>query len=131
MKIEHIAIWTKNLEKLKDFYVRYFNAIPNKKYISYNSIGFESYFLSFQDGTRLELMYHPDLAVIENNTKIFTGFAHIAFALKSKEDVNIILNKMKNENVKIISSPRITGDGYYEASIVDFDGNIIEIIAEK
>lgn len=132
MRIEHIAIWTTQLEELKNFYVNYFGASSGEKYISINQKGFESYFLTFDDNTRIELMYHPDLLQNKNNNEInFTGFAHIAFVLKSKEDVDLLIKKMEKDNIKIISYPRTTGDGYYEACILDLDENKVEITAEK
>ncbi len=98
MKLEHIAIWTKQLEKLKYFYIKYFGASCNEKYISKNSIGFKSYFLSFEDKTRIELMFHPNLRGNKSyELKNFCGFAHIAFALKSKADVNLLIKKNEEQ----------------------------------
>ena len=127
MLIEHVAIWSTNIENSKDFYIKYFGAISNKKYISKNNIGFESYFLSFEDGSRLEIMQHPNITQKNNSDMI--GFAHIAFILKSKEEVDLLCKKFEEDNIQIISYPRITGDGYYEACILDLYGNKIEIVA--
>lgn len=129
MFIEHVAIWSSNIENSKDFYTKYFGAISNEKYISKNNIGFESYFLKFQNSSRLEIMQHPDIKQNINADKI--GFTHIAFALKSKEDVDSLCKKFEEDKIKIISYPRITGDGYYEACILDIDGNKIEITTKN
>jgi lactoylglutathione lyase len=81
MRIEHIALWTKDLEKLKDFYIRYFNASSNEKYT--NPVKkFESYFLTFEGGARLEIMRRPDIEE-QDGDKTYVGYAHIAFAVGS------------------------------------------------
>jgi lactoylglutathione lyase len=122
MKIEHIAIWTKNLEVMKDFYCQYFNGKANNKYI--NKIKqFESYFISFDTGCRIEIMTKSEL---EDKLSIMTGFAHLAFSVGSKEEVDSLTALLEDQGYKT-SLPRITGDGYYESNIEDPDGNIIEI----
>ena len=125
MKIEHIAIWTNQLEELKNFYIKYFNATSNEKYISKNTVGFESYFLSFDDGARLELMRQPN--ILQKNNDNTVGLTHIAFAVGSKEELDTLFSQMQKDGIKIASFPRITGDGYYEACVFDPDGNRVEI----
>ncbi|WP_331619354.1 VOC family protein [Vallitalea guaymasensis] len=127
MKIEHVAIWTNNLEKLKDFYVNYFEGNCGTKYINPKK-GFESYFIKFEDGCRLELMQMS--SIVSNTTDInqqYTGISHIAFSVGSKTKVDEITKKLEIEGFNVLSQPRTTGDGYYESCITDPDGNRIEI----
>ena len=127
MRIEHIAMYVNDLEKTKEFFVKYFNAISNEGY--HNKItDFRSYFLSFDDGVRLEIMNKPHMLDDEKGLNR-TGFIHIAFSLGSKEAVDILTERMKNDGYNVISGPRITGDGYYESCIIGIEGNQIEITA--
>lgn len=124
MRIEHIALYTNRLEELKEFYTHYFNGKSNNKYI--NSLkGFESYFITFESGARLELMRQRGIA--ERNATLFTGLIHLAFSVGSKEKVDELTQRLEREGFKKISGPRVTGDGYYESCILDPDGNIVEI----
>ena len=125
MHIEHIAMYVNNLEKAKDFFVKYFNAKSNDGYHN-KTTGFRSYFLSFDDGARLEIMNKPQMSDVEKELAR-TGFIHIAFSLGSKEAVDELTGRMKNDGYKVISGPRTTGDGYYESCIVGIEGNQIEI----
>jgi len=130
MKLEHVAIWTHHLERLKDFYTLYFGAVPNDKYVSENelNIGFESYFLSFTTGARLELMKLSRVPQGDNaNGYESTGFTHIAFSVKKPNELNALFNRLKNDRVDIVAEPHMTGDGYYEACVLDPDGNRVEI----
>ena len=104
----------------------YFNATPNEGYHNKTS-DFRSYFLSFDDGTRLEIMNKPKMEDAEK-TSTRTGYIHIAFSLGSKEAVDELTAKMKNDGYEVISGPRTTGDGYYESWIIGIEGNQIEII---
>ena len=127
MKIEHIAIWTKDLERLKDFYVTYFNAQANEKYINPTK-GFESYFLRFSIGARLELMFLPNVTISNKGTsENLVGLTHLAFSAGSKDRVDRLTQKLQAADYPIVSAPRTTGDGYYESVILDPDGNQIEI----
>lgn len=125
MIIEHIAMYVNDLEKAKDFFVKYFNARSNNIYHN-NITDFSSYFLSFDNGARLELMAHPEMQNIENPARR-TGFVHIAFSVGSKDRVDELTKTIENDGYKVLSYPRTTGDGYYESCIVDFEGNQIEI----
>lgn len=128
-KIDHIAIWSKDIERLKIFYQKYFNCISNKKYTNKQK-QFESYFLKFANGVRLELMQMPEIPENKNNPiQQYIGIIHIALNVNGKENVNKITEGLKNDGYTIISQPRLTGDGYYESCILDPDGNRIEIIA--
>ena len=124
MKIEHVAMYVINLEMAKDFFLKYLDGVSNDIYYN-ETTGFRSYFISFEDGARLELMNKPLLDDNKSNNNI--GYAHIAFSLGSKEKVDELTLKLKQDGYKIISGPRITGDGYYESSIVAIEGNRIEL----
>ncbi|GMQ56137.1 VOC family protein [Vallitalea sediminicola] len=127
MKIEHIAIWTHNLEDLKDFYINYFDGICGEKYIN-SKKRFQSYFIEFEDGSRLELMQMDSIVSnITDISKQYTGINHIAFSVGSKTKVDELTNKLEIDGFNIINLPRTTGDGYYESCFTDIDGNRIEI----
>lgn len=125
MRIEHIAMYVNDLETTKDFFVKYFNATSNEGYHN-KSTDFRSYFLSFDDGSRLEIMKKPQMEDAEK-TLTRTGYVHIAFSLGSKEAVDELTEKMENEGYNVISGPRTTGDGYYESCIIGIEGNLIEL----
>ncbi len=125
MRIEHIAMYVNDLDAVRDFFIRYFNAKSNDGYHN-KTTDFRSYFLSFDDGARLEIMKKP---VMEDCQKTLsrTGYVHIAFSLGSKDAVNALTEKMKHDGYDVISGPRTTGDGYYESCIIGIEGNQIEI----
>ena len=125
MKIEHIAMYVKNLYSVKEFFEKYFEAKPNTGYYNEN-IGFKSYFLTFDNGTRLEIMNTPGTRDLEK-TLVQTGYIHIAFSVGSKEKVDQLTFQLKKDGYDVISGPRTTGDGYYESCIVGIEGNQIEI----
>lgn len=125
MRVEHIAMYVTDLEKVKDFFVNYFNAVPNEGYHN-KTTNFRSYFLSFDDGARIELMNHPDMQDSEKEIRR-TGFIHIAFSVGSREKVDELTQRLKADGYKVLSGPRTTGDGYYESCIVGIENNQIEI----
>lgn len=127
MKIEHVAFWVKDLENMKTFYETYFDAISNEKYVN-PAKKFESYFLSFDNGTRLEIMSRPDIKEANNHHESEKfGMIHLAFSTGSKEKVDFLTEKLRNDGFKIVGEPRTTGDGYYESVILDPENNLIEI----
>jgi lactoylglutathione lyase len=129
MHIEHIAIWTKDLENLKDFYLKYFNASANELYNNPKK-GFNSYFLSFEKGCRLELMQMPNIPDSKDDIyEQFTGLIHFAISVGSKEKVDVLTETLRKDGFEIIGEPRTTGDGYYESVVLDPDKNRIEIVA--
>ena len=125
MRIEHIAMYVNDLEAAKDFFVKYFGAVSNEGYHN-KTTDFRSYFLAFDDGARLELMKKPQMDDAEK-TLNRTGYIHIAFSLGSKEAVDELTERLKNDGYQVISGSRTTGDGYYESCIVGIEGNQIEI----
>lgn len=125
MKIEHIALYVNDLEQAKDFFVKYFCAVSNDGY--HNPLtDFRSYFLTFEDGSRLEIMTKPELTDSGDLLNRF-GYAHLAFSLGSRKEVDSLTAQMNADGYQVISGPRTTGDGYYESCILGFEGNIIEL----
>lgn len=125
MKIEHIAMYVQDLEKTRDFFVKYFAAKSNAMYHNPNT-DFKSYFLSFDDGARLEIMQKSGVeAQTENQMR--TGFIHMAISVGSKEQVDKLTETLKQDGYMVTNGPRTTGDGYYESCVVAVEGNLIEI----
>ncbi|EIA20049.1 VOC family protein [Listeria fleischmannii] len=124
MRIEHIAIWVKDLEKMLQFYEDYFDASASEKYINEKK-GFASYFLTMNSECRIELMTRTDIFSRIQGEQF--GYAHIAISLGSKEKVDQFTEIFRNDHFEIIGEPRITGDGYYESVILDPEGNRIEL----
>ena len=125
MVIEHIAMYVNDLEAARDFFVRYFGGSSNSGYHN-EKTGFRSYFISFDDGSRLEIMNRPEMDDMRKSAAR-TGYVHIAFSLGSTEKVDELTEKLSNDGYEVISGPRTTGDGYYESCISAFEGNIIEL----
>lgn len=126
MKIDHIAIWAEDIELLRRFYMTYFNMSCNDKYVNPQK-GFSSYFLSFEDGeARIEIMNIPgkDAPASRGDLK---GLAHFSISVGSKENVDNMARRFKENGITILSNPRTTGDGYYECAVADPEGNYIEI----
>lgn len=129
MRIDHLAIWSYNLEGLRNFYMHYFDASSNEVYHNH-SREFRSYFLTFNGGCRIELMEMPNIPKSKDNPlKQFTGLIHFAIKIGSKKKVNELTETLKNDGFKIIGEPRTTGDGCYESVFLDPDGNRVEIMA--
>ena len=128
MKIEHIAIYAEDIEKLRDFYTRYFGLTCGSKYENKLKM-FTSYFLYFGEGkTRIEIMNIPVLPQgSEANRSL--GLAHFAISVGSKEKVNELTEQLRADGYTIVSEPRTTGDGYYESAVADPEGNYVEITA--
>jgi lactoylglutathione lyase len=134
MKLEHIAIWTHQLEALKDFYVRYFDAVPNQKYISDKGERgvLNTYFLSFDGGARIEIMTLPVIPESDNRGgHESTGLTHLALAVATNGELDALYERLKSDDVPIVGAPRTTGDGYYECCVLDPDGNRVEVTVEK
>lgn len=129
MRIEHVAVWTHHLERLRAFYETYFDASAGPKYLN-EATEFESYFLEFASGARLELMSKPQIPPTANDAmKQFTGIVHIAFSTRSQERVVALTRRLDEDGYAVVDGPRRTGDGYYESVVLDPDGNRIEITA--
>ena len=125
MKIEHIALYVNDLEAARDFFVIYLDGKSNDGYYNPRT-GFRSHFISFDDGSRLELMNKPEMVDQEKNPNR-TGYAHVAFSVGSKEKVDELTVRLEAAGYEVSSGPRTTGDGYYESCIVAVEGNQIEL----
>lgn len=125
MKIEHIAVYTVNLERECEFFEKYFGAKRGEKYHNLKT-GLQTYFLTFAGGARLELMTRAE-CINSPREKYAAGFAHIAISVGGRTEVEQLTARLESDGFEIISPPRITGDGYFESVISDFEGNIIEI----
>lgn len=125
MKLEHSAMYVNDLEQMKTFYQTYFDAVPNDKYHNPKT-GLETYFLSFKGDSRLELMTRPEK--VELDKPLYrTGLTHLAFSTGSKDAVDELTQRLKDDGFQVISGPRTTGDGYYESCVLDPENNQIEI----
>ncbi len=125
MRIDHIAMYVKELEAARDFFVKYLGGKPNDGYHN-KKTDFRSYFISFDDGARIEIMNKPGLADPPKELNR-TGYIHIAFSVGSKSKVDELTTKLRDEGYEVSSGPRTTGDGYYESCIIGFEGNQIEL----
>ncbi len=129
MRIEHVAIWTRDLEGMRNFYSHYFDAASGSCYYNHSK-EFRSYFLSFGSDCRLELMEMPTVNNSKNDyRKHFTGMAHFAIKVGSRERVDQLTSRLAEDGFEIISQGRMTGDGYYESAVYDPEKNRIEIMA--
>lgn len=127
MKVEHISLYVEDLEKMKEFYVHFFDATSNQKYHNPRT-GLQTYFLSFDDGARLEIMQRPDTSPKASGEHPL-GYAHIAFRLGSPEKVDKLTQTLQQHGCPLLNGPRTTGDGYYESVLTDPEGNLIELVA--
>ncbi|MDD2523118.1 MAG: VOC family protein [Anaerolineaceae bacterium] len=127
MKLEHVALYVQDLERMKEFYVRHFAATPHHKYHNPQT-GLQTYFLSFNDGARLELMQRPGMSPKAAGEHPL-GYVHIAFKLGTPEKVDQLTAKLQESGCPLINGPRLTGDGYYESVLTDPEGNLIELVA--
>jgi lactoylglutathione lyase len=126
MKIAHVALWVNDLERMVDFYCRFFNGTPGKIY--HNPVkNFESCFVSFESGISLELMHKTNQILSSLTEETVTGFHHLAFSVGTREGVDQLTLILSAEGYKVKSNPRVTGDGYYESVVSDPEGNTIEI----
>jgi lactoylglutathione lyase len=129
MRIEHVAIWTTDLGRCKQFYTTYFRATAGANYVN-PAKGFESCFLSFDGGARLEAMTTTTLSLAQvppGAQRI--GLTHLAISVGSERDVDELTKRLRSDGITIVDDPRRTGDGYYESVVIDPDGNRIEICA--
>ena len=127
MRIEHVAIWTRDLQPLKEFYCRWFKAAAGAGYRN-EARGFESCFLTFPSGARLELMRSKSMSGQQSEGEVVAaGYAHIAFSVGSKERVDALTEQIRLAGHPVTDGPRLTGDGYYESVVLDPDGNRVEI----
>ena len=126
MKIDHVALFCRDLEAMRQFFLDYFEAVSNEQYHNPRT-GLRTYILSFPNGgARLEVMQPPD--TIEADPSMpHIGFIHVSFAVGSKEAVDAKTVELRDAGYQVISGPRTTGDGYYESCILGPEGIQIEI----
>ena len=124
MKIEHIAIWVKDIDEVCEFYRKYFGGTVHPLYHNPTK-QFTSRFITFDDGARLEIMNKPGMFHVEQSQQL--GYTHLSFSVGSKEAVNRLTRQMSNDGIVVVGQPRTTGDGYYESVVLDPEGNRIEI----
>jgi lactoylglutathione lyase len=128
MHIDHIAIWTCDLENLREFYSKYFGCKASAKY--HNPLtNFSSYFLSFESGARIEIMQRSGIPDWPKEQR--TGLAHFAILVGTTEEVDLLTSRLEKDGIKVAGYPRVTGDGYYESVVLDPDNNKIELTARK
>lgn len=125
MKIDHVALYVRDLEGTKEFFRKYFGATAISKYNNPKT-GLETYFLAFDGEERLEIMTMPELQENQNNAMRY-GYSHLAFSVGSKHNVDDLTQRLRNDGYTVISGPRKTGDGYYESCVLDAENNQIEI----
>ena len=127
MKIGHVAIWARDIERLRRFYETYFGARAGAKYAN-RSKGFESYFLTFSSGPRLEIMTMDSVCVSSGEPgSSFLGLAHFAISVGTSEEVDRLTAQLKDDGYTVLDGPRTTGDGFYESVVLDPEGNRIEL----
>jgi len=127
MHIEHIAVWKGDIERLRAFYERYFGAVSGARYVN-PAKGFQSCFLAFTSGARLQIMQMPGIPRPRNDVRTpCTGYIHLALATGSHEGVDTLTAQLRAEGHPVLDGPRATGDGYYESTVLDPDGNRIEV----
>jgi lactoylglutathione lyase len=126
-RLAHVALWTRDLERLRAFYVVLLGGRARAKYVNTRS-GFESYFIELRGSARLELMTGGNVAP-RAGEGASVGYAHVALSVGSRGAVDALITRLAEKGVRVRSAPRLTGDGYYEAVIDDPDGNAVEIVA--
>lgn len=127
MYIHHLAVWTQDLERLRSFYQTYFEAKAGDKYTN-PAKRYESYFLTFESGAKLELMCRPDITERQTGPETqFTGYTHLSIATGSEQQVDRLTVRLQKDGYPLVDGPRRTGDGYYESLVLDPDGNRVEI----
>lgn len=129
VRLDHVAIWTEDLERLASFYCKYFHAKVGDEYVNPDK-GFESRFVTFEDGTRLEIMRTTSISPVRHEPGAQRmGLTHLALSLGSVEQVDQLTNRLRAAGYPVVEGPRRTGDGYYESVVLDPDGNRVEITA--
>ena len=128
MKLDHVAIWTSDLERMRVFYERYFGGRASPRYENVRK-RFTSYFLTFPGGGRLELMHRPDIQRLGEPSSEVVGYAHLGVELGSRAAVDTLTKRLQDDGFPLLDGPRQTGDGYYESMVADPEGNRI-VMAE-
>ena len=126
MRIDHAALFCRDLEQMRQFFIDYFDARSNEQYHNPRT-GLRTYILSFTEGsTRLELMQRHDVQDADPSQPAI-GYVHLSFAVGSKKGVDLLTRRLAADGYTVTSSPRTTGDGYYESCILGPEGIQIEV----
>ena len=149
MRIDHAALFCRDLEQMRQFFIDYFDARSNEQYHNPRT-GLRTYILSFTEGsTRLELMQRteqrepssslewpssdgriqsqrPDVQDADPSQPAI-GYVHLSFAVGSRKGVDLLTRRLAADGYTVTSGPRTTGDGYYESSILGPEGIQIEL----
>jgi len=125
-RIEHVALWVRDLDAVTAFYARWFGAHVGERYENPRK-GFASRFLEFSGGARLEVMTRTD--VVTRGAGEQLGLAHIALVAGDEAAVDALAARFAAAGVAVIDGPRRTGDGYYECVVCDPEGNRVEVAA--
>ena len=149
MRIDHAALFCRDLEQMRQFFIDYFDARSNEQYHNPRT-GLRTYILSFTEGsTRLELMQRteqrepssslewpsrdgrrqsqrPDVQDTDPSQPTI-GYVHLSFAVGSRKGVDLLTRRLAADGYTVTSGPRTTGDGYYESSILGPEGIQIEV----
>ena len=83
MKIEHTALYARDLEAMKDFFETWFGCISGELYHNPRT-GFSSYFLRFDEGSRLEIMHWDDID--QDPGREHLGLVHLCLSVGSKRE---------------------------------------------
>ncbi len=126
MKIHHTALYVRNLEAVKGFFVRYFGAVSNKEYHNVKT-GFRSYFLGFEDGAKLEIMTREHLTDKADDGIAHSGYHHVSFAVGGRDDVDRLTQELRHVGYEVLDGPRTTGDGHYESCIAGIENIRVEL----
>lgn len=129
MKIEHVAVYVNNLEAERDFFVKYFKAETSEKYINFRN-DFSSYFLTFDDGSRLEIMNRTSMTD-PAKTPYRSGFHHIAMEVGDRKNVDDMTKKLQKDGYTVVKGARETGDEQYASVVLDPENNEVELIAKQ
>ena len=126
MRIDHAALFCRDLEQMRQFFIEYFDARSNEQYHNPRT-GLRTYILSFTEGsTRLELMLRPDVQDADPSQPAI-GYVHLSFAVGSRKGVDLLTRRLAANGYTVTSGPRTTGDGYYESCILGPEGIQIEL----
>lgn len=123
--IDHVGLYVADLDVVSAFYVQYLGGQRDAGYHNPRT-GLRTHFITFEGGARLEVMTHPDHH--DQPSAATCGYAHVAFNLGSSEAVDALVERLKAEDAPVLSGPRTTGDGYYEAVVLDPEGNHVELV---
>lgn len=122
MKLQHIAFWTNDIGRAIRFYQQHFQG---KVLFSHTDGDFSCTFISICNSVRLELMHKPGLPEEQLGDRV--GYSHLSLDVGSRTEVNRLTDYFLTQGVPLEKCKVQYDDGYYESSVFDPDGNIIEL----